>query len=178
MKEIVLVTGGCRSGKSAHALTLAASMAPGPRYFLATCVPGDEEMKARVARHQRDRGEDWRTIECPVAIGEAILRESAESGVVLVDCLTMWMNNLLMETESQDILEKHIDTLTRALGEAPGSVILVTNEVGCGIVPADRMTRLFRDMTGLANQRVAAAADKVIWTVSGVPVLIKGTGCK
>ncbi|MEW6079080.1 MAG: bifunctional adenosylcobinamide kinase/adenosylcobinamide-phosphate guanylyltransferase [Thermodesulfobacteriota bacterium] len=173
MKEIALVTGGCRSGKSAHALALAASMAAGPRYFLATCVPGDREMQDRVARHQQDRGKEWQTIECPVAIGEAILRVSEKNNVVLVDCLTLWMNNLLAETEDQVFLEQHIDALTQALTRAAGSVILVTNEVGCGIVPADRLTRLFRDMTGLANQRVAAAADKVVWMVSGVPVIIK-----
>jgi adenosylcobinamide kinase/adenosylcobinamide-phosphate guanylyltransferase len=176
MKEIVLVTGGCRSGKSAHALALAASMGSGKRCFLATCVPQDEEMKDRVARHQRDRGGEWQTIECPVNISSAIRRVAVESSVVLVDCLTLWMNNLLAETESQEKIETYIDGLKQALRDVPGSVILVTNEVGCGIVPADRLTRLFRDMAGLANQRIAAAADRVVWMVSGVPVIVKRSG--
>ena len=177
MKEIVLVTGGCRSGKSNYALTLAASMAAGRRYFLATCVPRDEEMHDRVARHQRDRGAEWETVECPLAISRAVDRLAAdESAVVLVDCLTLWMNNILMETDQPQLIEAYITELQQALGRAAGSVILVTNEVGCGIVPADRITRLFRDMTGLANQRLAATADRVVWMVAGVPVTVKGGG--
>ncbi len=174
MKEIVLVTGGCRSGKSAYALSLAESLAATRRFFLATCVPADEEMKARVARHQQDRGRGWETVECPLDISGVIRKKAGETSVVLVDCLTLWMNNILARTEKQERIEAYIEELRQALAAASGCVILVTNEVGCGIVPADRTTRLFRDMAGLANQRLAAAADKVVWMVAGVPVFIKG----
>jgi len=174
MNEIVLVTGGCRSGKSAYALTLADSLDVSRRCFLATCVPADEEMKDRVARHQQDRAGDWETIECPLDISDVISQTAGADTVVLVDCLTLWMNNILAETENQAQIEGYIQGLQQALTEASGSVILVTNEVGCGIVQAHSLTRLFRDMAGLANQRIAAAADKVVWMVSGVPVIAKG----
>ena len=176
MKDIILVTGGCRSGKSAHALSLADGLDVDRRCFLATCVPGDEEMRDRVARHQQDRGPEWETIECPLDISGAIRQTAAKDTVVLVDCLTLWMNNILAETVVQDNIEIYINELQVSLKDAPGTVILVTNEVGCGIVPADRISRLFRDMTGLANQRTAATADRVVWMVSGVPVVIKGSG--
>ena len=176
MTDIILVTGGCRSGKSAHALALADGLGVDRRCFLATCVPGDEEMRDRVARHQQDRGPEWETIECPLDISGAIRQTAAKDTVVLVDCLTLWMNNILAETVVQDNIEVYINELQVSLKAVPGTVILVTNEVGCGIVPADRISRLFRDMTGLANQRTAATADRVIWMVSGVPVVIKGSG--
>ncbi len=176
MKEIILVTGGCRSGKSAHALALAEDVTAARRVFLATCVPQDEEMQARVARHQQDRGADWQTIECPLDISGVIRREAEESTIVLVDCLTLWMNNILGQTDRQEEIEEYIDALKQSLADAAGSVVLVTNEVGCGIVPADRISRLFRDMAGLANQRLAAVADRVVWMVSGIPVNVKGKG--
>lgn len=174
MKEIVLVTGGCRSGKSAHALALAASIGAGRRYFLATCVPGDKEMKDRVVRHQLDRGDGWETIECPVDISGAIRRMAVESSVVLVDCLTLWVNNLLAETADQRTIEAYVDDLRQAVSGVSGRIILVTNEVGCGIVPVNDTARLFRDLAGLVNQRIAAVADRVVWMVAGVPVIIKG----
>lgn len=176
MKEVVLVTGGCRSGKSSHALAVAEAMDVPRRCFLATCVPADAEMQDRVDRHQRDRGTDWDTIECPLDICDVICQTAAKDAVVLVDCLTLWMNNILAQTRDQDNIEKYINALQKALRDADGSVVLVTNEVGCGIVPGDSISRLFRDMAGLANQRTAATADTVVWMVSGVPVVIKGNG--
>lgn len=176
MKEIVLVTGGCRSGKSAYALALAAAMDVTRRCFLATCVPADDEMKARVARHQQDRGKEWETIECPLDISGVIRQTAAKTTVVLVDCLTLWLNNILAETDNQEKIESYIDNLQQAVAAVPGSIVLVTNEVGSGIVPADSISRLFRDMAGLANQRLAAAADRVVWMVAGLPVIVKGGG--
>ncbi len=173
-KETLLVTGGCRSGKSARALWEAEQMGGEKRLFVATCVPADEEMEDRVARHRRERGENWQTVECPVEIGRVIRETPSPSAVVLVDCLTLWVNNLLAVTDRQADIEAHIGDLEKAVREAAGSVILVSNEVGCGIVPENRTARLFRDMVGLANQRLAGAADRVIWMVSGIPVTVKG----
>jgi adenosylcobinamide kinase/adenosylcobinamide-phosphate guanylyltransferase len=146
------------------------------RCFLATCVPADAEMQDRVDRHQQDRGPEWETIECPLDISSVIQQAAGKDTVVLVDCLTLWMNNILGKTCQQDDIEQYIDQLQQALVNASGSVILVTNEVGCGIVPGDPISRLFRDMAGMANQRTAATADKVVWMVSGIPVVIKGGG--
>lgn len=176
MKEIVLITGGCRSGKSSYAMSLAESLQTARRCFVATCVPADEEMKARVARHQRDRGGDWETVECPLDIAAVIRQKAGEKTLVLVDCLTLWLNNILAETENQEEIEKRIDSLQQAIAGVSGTVIMVTNEVGCGIVPADRTTRLFRDMAGTVNRRMAEAADRVVWMVAGVPVIVKGAG--
>jgi adenosylcobinamide kinase / adenosylcobinamide-phosphate guanylyltransferase len=168
----ILVLGGCRSGKSGHALQLAEEMGP-RRIFVATCVPHDDEMRARVERHQRDRSSTWQTLEVPVALAETIRTHSASADVMLVDCLTLWMSNLLAETEDEHRLRQHIDALAEAVKAAPKPVILVSNEVGAGIVPENRLARRYRDLAGWTNQAMAAACDRVIWTVAGIPVTIK-----
>ncbi|MFO8049306.1 MAG: bifunctional adenosylcobinamide kinase/adenosylcobinamide-phosphate guanylyltransferase [Desulfosudaceae bacterium] len=173
MKETMLVTGGCRSGKSAYALGAAEKMDASQRYFLATCEPADDEMRARVDRHKQERGDHWRTLECPVKIAAAITDIQDSEAVVLVDCLTLWMSNLLATSEDQAELERWIAGLSRAVARAAASVILVSNEVGCGIVPENRLARLYRDMVGLANQRLAESVDRVVWMVSGMPVTVK-----
>lgn len=176
MKETMLVTGGCRSGKSAYAQRAAEAMAVTDRYFLATCQPADEEMRQRVARHQQDRGDQWQTLECPLDI-EAVLRGMEnDQAVVLVDCLTLWMSNLLAVTEDPAVTERRLDGLAGAVAQSAASVILVSNEVGCGIVPENPLARLYRDMVGLANQRLARQVDHVVWMVSGMPVMVKGKG--
>ena len=168
----ILVTGGCRSGKSGHALALAEAMGS-KRIFVATCVPHDDEMRDRVARHQRDRSEAWHTLEIPVALADAVDTHSASADVMLIDCLTLWLSNLLMETEDVGEIRAHIDRLAQAVKQAPGSVVLVSNEVGAGIVPENRIARLYRDLAGWTNQAMAAACDRVVWTVAGIPVTIK-----
>ncbi|MFW6237549.1 MAG: bifunctional adenosylcobinamide kinase/adenosylcobinamide-phosphate guanylyltransferase [Desulfosudaceae bacterium] len=174
MKETMLVTGGCRSGKSAYAQRAAEQMAVTDRYFLATCQPADEEMRQRVARHQQDRGEQWQTRECPLDI-EPVLRDMEnDQAVVLVDCLTLWMSNLLAVTEDPAKIERRVAGLVEAVDQTVASVILVSNEVGCGIVPENRLARRFRDLAGRINQRAAARADRVVLCVSGIPVTIKG----
>ncbi|MFP4445265.1 MAG: bifunctional adenosylcobinamide kinase/adenosylcobinamide-phosphate guanylyltransferase [Desulfosudaceae bacterium] len=176
MKETMLVTGGCRSGKSAYAQRAAEQMAVTDRYFLATCQPADEEMRQRVARHQQDRGEQWQTRECPLDI-EPVLRDMEnDQAVVLVDCLTLWMSNLLAVTEDPAKIERRVAGLVEAVDQTVASVILVSNEVGCGIVPENRLARLYRDMVGLANQALARQVDHVAWMVSGMPVIVKGEG--
>lgn len=170
--EKILVLGGCRSGKSSHALELAEAMGP-HRIFVATCVPRDDEMRDRVVRHQKDRSESWDTLEIPTALPDAIREHSPSADVMLVDCLTLWMSNLLMETEEVEAIRQRIDELAEAVKAAPHAVVLVANEVGSGIVPENRLARLYRDLAGWSNQAMAAACDRVVWTVAGIPVTIK-----
>ena len=168
----ILVLGGCRSGKSNHALQLAEGMGP-RRLFVATCVPHDNEMQARVDRHRCERSTTWRTLEIPVNLAETISSHSPAADVMLVDCLTLWLNNLLMQTQDAPQIQRQIDDLAEAVRMAPHAVILVSNEVGAGIVPENRLARLYRDLAGWTNQAVAAACDRVVWTIAGIPVTIK-----
>ncbi len=174
MKRTCLVIGGCRSGKSAHALALAENFPGDRRLFLATCRPADDEMRQRVARHRRERGRQWRTLEEPLALPEALRAESGRHDVILVDCLTLWISNLLQENGEENAVRRRVEDLVRVLDGSSCPVLLVTNEVGAGIVPENALARLFRDCVGFANQRVAAAADRVVWMVAGIPVTVKG----
>ena len=172
MKKTILVIGGCRSGKSSHALHLAEQI-PGQKIFLATCMPQDKEMGQRVLRHQQQRSSVWETLEVPVFIPEAIHKTSIEGHVILVDCLTLWINNLILDADKPENIDNHIQKLTQSIETSECPVILVSNEVGTGIVPENKLTRLFRDIAGFANQKVAACVDQVIWMVAGIPVKIK-----
>ena len=172
MKETSLVIGGCRSGKSRHALHLAEQI-PGQKIFIATCMPQDKEMEQRVLRHQRQRSSDWETLEVPVFMPEAIQKSGVEGHVILVDCLTLWINNLILNNDKPENIDNHIQKLTQSIEKAECPVILVSNEVGTGIVPENKLARLFRDITGFTNQKVAACVDRVIWMVAGIPVKIK-----
>ncbi|MBW2593987.1 MAG: bifunctional adenosylcobinamide kinase/adenosylcobinamide-phosphate guanylyltransferase [Deltaproteobacteria bacterium] len=173
MKKNIFVIGGCRSGKSRHALELAEQMPGAQKAFVATCVVRDEEMNQRVARHRKERSSSWITLEVPVRLADTIRQKSGEYDLMLIDCLTLWMSNLLLETEDFETIDRHVMDLTRALQSARCPVILVSNEVGTGIVPENRLARLFRDATGFSNQKVAACADEVIWMVAGIPVKVK-----
>jgi adenosylcobinamide kinase/adenosylcobinamide-phosphate guanylyltransferase len=181
VKEIVLIIGGCRSGKSRYALELASQVTEKNNIFIATLMPGDDEMKARVQRHQKERDQHWKTFEAPIRLPEAVNDHGRRGNVVVVDCLTLWLSNLLLESDDQQSIEEQIHALIQALETAQCPIFLVSNEVGTGIVPENRLARLFRDIAGLANQKVAACADSVIWMVAGIPVLVKnppqgGTG--
>jgi adenosylcobinamide kinase/adenosylcobinamide-phosphate guanylyltransferase len=177
MNEITFVIGGCRSGKSRYALDRAGKLSENNKFFIATCMPQDEEMRQRVSRHQKDRGKNWITLEVPIDLPEAVLENSSQADVILVDCLTLWISNLLAKTQkiSEDEVIESVDNLTRALQTVKCPVILVSNEVGTGIVPENALARQFRDIMGMANQRVAACADGVIWMAAGIPVKIKGS---
>lgn len=168
----ILVLGGCRSGKSSHALQLAAGMGR-RRVFVATCVPHDEEMQARVDRHRRERSDAWNTLEVPLDLTDAIGTHGPVADVILVDCLTLWLSNLLMQTQDVQQIRRRIDGLAAAVKSAPCAVVLVSNEVGTGIVPENRLARLYRDLAGWTNQAMAAACNRVVWTVAGIPVTIK-----
>lgn len=173
MKEIIFILGGCRSGKSRQALELSNSICGESRIFIATCAPLDEEMKQRVERHQKERGQSWTTIEAPIGLPEVIIENQSKADVIVVDCLTLWISNILLETNDQETIPRHIHNLIHSIETAQCAVILVSNEVGTGIVPDNALARRFRDVVGHVNQNVAACSDKVIWMAAGIPVKIK-----
>jgi len=173
LSQNTFIIGGCRSGKSAHAQALAEAI-EGKKLYLATCVPNDEEMVERVRLHREQRGEEWETLEEPVELAKAITDRSKHYSVILVDCLTLWASNILLSPGGQSELEKSCLALVNSLEAAQCSVILVSNEVGAGIVPENELARLYRDEAGRINQQIAAAVDRVIWMVAGIPVEIKG----
>ncbi|BBO74477.1 adenosylcobinamide kinase/adenosylcobinamide phosphate guanyltransferase [Desulfosarcina widdelii] len=168
----ILILGGCRSGKSSQALQLAENMGP-RRIFVATCVPHDKEMQRRVDLHRHERGDSWTTREVPLDLAGTIRKTGSSADVMLVDCLTLWLSNLLMENDDEARIKESIRDLAQAVGSAACGVILVSNEVGAGIVPENRLARHYRDLAGWTNQAMAAVCDRVVWTVAGIPVTIK-----
>lgn len=173
LAQVMFVLGGCRSGKSGLALRAANEMEAQQRIFIATAVAFDAEMQDRVRRHQAERGAGWKTLEIPLALPEALFEHGREGRLILVDCITLWVSNLLLECAAPAAVESRIAELVRAVAAAACPVILVSNEVGAGVVPESKLGRRFRDLAGIANQSLAACADKVIWTVAGIPVVIK-----
>lgn len=172
-KDIVLVLGGCRSGKSRYALRLAEDTPGNRKLFVATCIPQDEEMKKRVLRHQAERSNSWTTIEIPIDIHVPIKDYSAQADVILIDCLTIWVSNLMLDGKTYEQLIEQVKLLEDALQSTKTKIILVSNEVGCGIVPDNPLARQYRDMIGEVNQRIATCANTVYWVVAGIPVEIK-----
>jgi adenosylcobinamide kinase/adenosylcobinamide-phosphate guanylyltransferase len=174
VEKRIFILGGCRSGKSSYALETAKKFSVDRNVFIATCTPRDDEMKLRVARHQQERSRHWLTVEAPIHLPEAIVEAGGEAGILLVDCLTLWISNLLMENYDSDQILGQVQSLTRAVASAACPAILVSNEVGTGIVPDNKLARLYRDLVGSTNQAVAECADQVVWIVAGIPVTIKG----
>ncbi len=147
---------------------------PGDRKtFIATCIPHDDEMQQRVAQHQKERSPSWQTVEVPIHLPEAIVEQSGQTDVLLVDCLTLWISNLMLELEDDRKILTCLPDLNRALNSAQCSVVLVSNEVGTGIVPEYPLSRRFRDLVCSTNQAVSGQADRVVWMVAGLPVEIK-----
>jgi adenosylcobinamide kinase/adenosylcobinamide-phosphate guanylyltransferase len=208
---IILITGGARSGKSTFAQKMASEKAVGLEkktsvVYVATALIGDEEMLRRVEIHRRSRPPDWMTIEEPYYLDRVLDKLPSSEQVVLVDCLTVWLTNLLFlylekaeiswsnkknnwrleenlwhekaATLQEEALEKYIfnqvEQLLEKAGQVNGTVILVSNEVGWGVVPEHYLGRLFRDLAGKANQRIAARADEVYLVVAGIPLKIRG----
>lgn len=166
---ITLITGGARSGKSRLAEARAREL-PGRPVYIATAEPGDAEMAARIARHRAGRGPGWDLVEAPLDLCAALAATEGR-GARLVDCLTLWLSNLMLAGRDW---APEAARLTAALAAARAPVVLVTNEVGGGIVPENALARAFRDAAGLLNQQVAAAADEVILAVAGLPLRVKG----
>lgn len=168
--RFALVLGGARSGKSALAERLVRG-AGGAAVYIATAQAWDDEMAARIAQHRTDRGEGWQTVEAPLDL-PAALTEAAQPGrAVLIDCLTLWLSNLMLG--GHDIAAA-TDALEGAVRAAPCPVAMVANEVGLGIVPDNALARRFRDAQGRLNQRMAAAADLVLFCAAGLPLVMKG----
>jgi adenosylcobinamide kinase/adenosylcobinamide-phosphate guanylyltransferase len=160
----LFVLGGARSGKSRHAQALAEAAATGLVY-IATAQAFDGEMEDRIARHRADRDDRWRTVEAPLALGEALKSEDGPDAVMLVDCLTLWVSNLLLADEA---VAARVDDLVETIARLEGRVILVSNEVGLGIVPDNVLARRFRDAAGLLHQRIAAEVDSVDMVMAGL----------
>ena len=180
MGQIILVTGGVRSGKSAYAVHCAATRGTQVAY-IATAQVYDAEMQVRVDLHQSRRPADWATYEAPFDTENAIRAAGAEHGVILFDCITMFLSNDMLqypeEEQERDSfalhVEERIQALIQAAEEVDATTIFVTNEVGAGIVPEHRLGRLYRDMAGLANQQIARSATEVYLVTCGIPVNIK-----
>lgn len=164
--RMTLVLGGARSGKSAYAEGLIEAC-PGPWLYLATAQAFDDEMLDRIAQHRARRPAAWRTRDVPLALPEAV---AEADGPVLVDCLTLWLTNLIL---AEADLEEATARLVAACARARGPLVLVGSEVGLGIVPDNALARRFRDAAGRLHQRLAAEADRVVLTVAGLPLIVK-----
>jgi adenosylcobinamide kinase/adenosylcobinamide-phosphate guanylyltransferase len=169
LPPVTLVLGGARSGKSRYAERLVEGTAFCGTYC-ATAEAGDAEMAERIAAHRARRGPFWRTIETPLALAPTILNEAARERPLLVDCLTLWLSNLLLAGRP---IDAEAGALCGALREAAGPVVLVANEVGMGLVPETPLGRRFRDAAGCLNQQVAALADRVVFVAAGLPLVLK-----
>jgi adenosylcobinamide kinase / adenosylcobinamide-phosphate guanylyltransferase len=166
----VFVIGGARSGKSTFALEKAGSF-PGKKAYIATAEPLDDEMKKRIERHRVERGGDWETFEEPVKIARVLKEMGSGFNAAVIDCLTLWLSNLLLGTEDP---EEEIESFLASLGcGGHPPLFVVSNEVGMGIVPDNALSRRFRDLAGHLNQKVAAIADEVYLVTAGIPVRIK-----
>jgi adenosylcobinamide kinase / adenosylcobinamide-phosphate guanylyltransferase len=173
MSKVILVTGGARSGKSRFAERLAEGYPP-LRGYVATGQAGDAEMADRISRHRGRRGSDWETIEETLALPDALLAADGCFNVMLVDCVTLWLSNLLFDTEvgAAGVLSR-VEKLTETFNTLTSPLIIVTNEVGMGIVPEHHLARTFRDLAGEANEMIAAKADEVYVCISGLPLKLK-----
>jgi adenosylcobinamide kinase / adenosylcobinamide-phosphate guanylyltransferase len=168
-RRLTLILGGARSGKSRYAerLVLESGLAP---VYVATAQALDDEMAARIAAHRARRGGKWRTVEEPLDLVAALHRECAPDRAVLVDCLTLWLANLMSKDRPRD---PEMERLVAALGALPGALVLVSNEVGLGVVPTAAMARAFIDHAGWLHQRIAEQADLVVFMAAGLPLHLK-----
>jgi adenosylcobinamide kinase/adenosylcobinamide-phosphate guanylyltransferase len=168
-----LILGGARSGKSACAERLAGESGLQVTY-IATAQAGDEEMSARIAHHRARRPEQWRCVEEPLALAAALRDHAHADRCILVDCLTLWLSNLLGDADAERF-QRERDQLLEVLPDLPGTLLLVSNEVGLGIVPMGELTRRFVDEAGRLHQSIAAISERVLFVAAGLPFAMKGT---
>jgi adenosylcobinamide kinase/adenosylcobinamide-phosphate guanylyltransferase len=168
-----LILGGARSGKSRLAERLAIETGL-PVIYFATATAGDEEMRQRIETHRRQRPQEWETVEEPVRLASALTERASPGRCLLVDCLTLWLTNLLLDP-SPDSLPRERKALLDALPSLPGRALLVSNETGLGVTPAGELSRRFCDEAGWLHQDLAACCDQVILTVAGLPLYLKGS---
>ena len=171
LPAVSLILGGARSGKSRFAEQLICSMPP-PLFYVATAEPRDLEMTERIERHKMRRGPDWQTLEVPLDLNETLKRLDKAGAVILVDCLTLWLANLM--AAGCDI-GKSLGSLCGTLSEVQGHIVLVSNEVGQGIVPDNELARQFRDFAGHMHQDIAAVAQLVVMVIAGLPLTLKSS---
>ena len=169
LPRLTLILGGARSGKSRHAETLIEASGLSP-YYIATAEALDDEMSARIAKHRERRGKRWQTIEEPLALSETLAQVNAEDRALMVDCLTLWLTNLMMHDLA---VEDEVAELLASLDGLDGAAILVSNEVGQGVMPANRMARRFIDHAGRLHQELAKKADQVLFMTAGVAQQLK-----
>lgn len=171
MSRIIFVLGGSASGKSEFALRLAGSK--GPRAFVATGQGLDAEMSARIARHQATRASDWETAEIPFELAAWFSSEGSRYQTIVVDCVTLWLSNLMGSGVQEPMVLKRVAGLLKSMRKTKANIVIVSNELGLGLVPADPSARAFRDLAGRVNQLLAAGADEAHLVVSGIPVRLK-----
>jgi adenosylcobinamide kinase/adenosylcobinamide-phosphate guanylyltransferase len=164
--RVTLVLGGARAGKSSHAMALL-----GGGLFIATAEAGDAEMAERIAAHRAERGDAWTTIEEPLDLPDVLRRHAGDARPLLVDCLTLWLSNLMHQARDTD---RATNELLAALDARIGETVFVANEVGLGIVPDNALARRFRDAQGTLNRRIAQRADRVVFMAAGLPLILKG----
>ncbi len=172
-KKVIFITGGCRSGKSRYALDYVNQHFL-KKLYLASCEALDQEMALRIEHHKKMRGPEWHTIEEPVEIVDKIRQYGDKVEVILLDSITLWLSNILMKWDSDSRIMDEVDRFVNMIKQSPTSFIIVSNEVGMGIVPAEPLGRRFRDLSGMVNQKIAEVADTVIYTDSGIPLFFKG----
>lgn len=170
MRDLIL--GGVKSGKSALGARVAAARG-GEVMFIATATAGDEEMRRRIERHRRERPIEWTLVEEPVRLWAALSALDAPGRCLLVDCLTLWLNNLL-DADDEEILGREIDALVHGISKLEADVIMIANETGLGVIPANALARRFCDEAGRLNQQLAALCDRVTFVAAGLPMVIKG----
>lgn len=171
IKPVTLITGGARSGKSRYALE--AAMEVKNKAFIATAQAFDEEMRLRIERHQRERGREFNTVEEPFDIASAITSLDAKCELVIVDCLTLWLSNLAHRHGAEAKEYPEVIEFLSIIENPPCEIVIVSNEIGMGVVPENELARRFRDLAGWLNQRVAKLASKVVFMVSGLPLMAK-----
>ena len=182
MGELILILGGARSGKSAQAVRIARQIQDGQVLFVATAEPGDNEMHLRIEKHRAERPAHWHTLEAPRNVGKAIGRQSKRYSTIIVDCITLLVSNLLVDMPDpyaeavRERVDQEIEEIVTAANGMPctSRMIVVSNEVGTGMAPLTPLGRAFRDLVGQANQTLAAASDRAVLMVAGLPLVLKG----
>lgn len=169
----MLVVGGCRSGKSRFSEHWVSQRYKNKTYVATSVVGDDEEMLQRVQHHRLNRGSDWQTIEEPAEIADILRTNISDADVFLVDCLTLWLTNLLLAHLTDAEINKKMDDLAQAIEDCPVSVVLVANEVGLGIVPESALARRFRDLAGWCNQKIGRCCQQVVFMAAGLPIYLK-----
>lgn len=173
MGKLIFITGGARSGKSSFGVNMAKSIKK-RKLFIATCIPEDKEMKKRVALHRQKRPSSWKTREVKKELLSVLKKETKSDTVIIIDCLTLFISSFLMEKTRENIIKNEVKKIVKVVNKGRATVIVISNELGSGLVPENKLGRDFRDIVGFCNQIIAAGAGEVYFVASGIPIQIKG----